>query len=95
MYRVKRVHGNTIYFLRNSLGEHPPRGMIQNEHLDNTLNWVFVPSDYAMPRNASTYRFTHEGRRSETRKECEKCDAMTNWVVMISDRPAYWCGCGN
>ena len=38
---------------------------------------------------------THTGQRVANRGACEKCNTPTNWVVDVSGRSAYWCGCGN
>lgn len=38
---------------------------------------------------------THTGQRVANRGTCEKCATPTNWVVDVSGRLAYWCGCGN
>lgn len=38
---------------------------------------------------------THTGQRVANRGACEKCNTPTNWVVDVSGRLAYWCGCGN
>lgn len=38
---------------------------------------------------------THTGHRVPNSGTCEKCNATTNWVVDVSGRLAYWCGCGN
>jgi DNA-directed RNA polymerase alpha subunit len=35
------------------------------------------------------------GQRVPVRSKCEKCNTPTNWVVDVSGRLAYWCGCGN
>lgn len=37
---------------------------------------------------------THRGGRMKARGACEKCGTQTNWVVNVSGRRAYWCGCG-
>jgi len=61
------------------------------ERLDVT---IFVPViEKELFRNATTYDFTHAGRRTTKRGKCEKCDSETNWLVISSGRPAYWCGC--
>lgn len=38
---------------------------------------------------------THTGHRLPARCKCEKCGVKTNWVVNVSGRLAYWCGCAN
>jgi hypothetical protein len=38
---------------------------------------------------------THTGQRVRNRGTCEKCATPTNWVIGVSGRLAYWCGCGN
>lgn len=38
---------------------------------------------------------THTGHRVPNSGTCEKCNATTNWIVDVSGRLAYWCGCGN
>jgi hypothetical protein len=93
MYRVHRVKGTIIWFIGNQYGHNPPRGCLHQAHFNETFVWQSVERDYSMPRNATTMNFTHEGRRTQRRGECEKCNTPTNWMVMSNDRPAYWCGC--
>lgn len=93
--RVHRVKGTTIYYLGNHYGHNPPRGIIRTAHLEEMHGAAKVERNYAMPRNATTWEFTNYGARSRTRSVCEKCNTPTNWVVMVSGRPAHWCGCGD
>jgi len=95
IYKIHRVHGTQISYLGSQYGTTPPRGVIRHAHAASSVSWVKVERDYSMPRNATTYQFTHTARRLDRRDTCEKCGTETNWTVMTCGRLAYWCGCGN
>jgi len=46
IYRIHRVHGSQIYYLRSHYGCNPPRGIIQEAHSSQALSWVRVERNY-------------------------------------------------
>jgi len=46
IYRVHRVHGTQIYYLRDCYGACPPRGIIMEAHAADSVSWVRTQRNY-------------------------------------------------